>query len=400
MLGGEIYVSSAVGKGTEIQVRLPMTLVRSESASQKPSHSRFEDDVQTLRKRNLGVVVHGFPTEEKISMDGYLTEWFKCRLLSADDQSVEPDLVIANEGDEEITEDFFKTTPRWGHRGGLLSITPARLTRPIIITDKDGVWERKPRPIGPKRFANALATCMAKVDEFRTEGRSSRERKIEEVDENGDIHRIGSGEIHSESKLPNDHNAEIPPSSVQPLPAAAKSEANQPPPTATFSARSLAIRVNSDRTEPQIMIVEDNSVNLRLLKTFVEKCGYHDVKTAVNGALAVAAAQASHKSFDIIFMDLSMPVMDGFEATRKIRDLEAERQASMDEYKPAHIVALTGLASKQDEQLAFSSGVDMFVTKPVKFKKLEFLFKDWETAQVEPSSVVSPDRTSESKSPM
>lgn len=390
VLGGEIYVSSAVNQGTEIQVRLPMTIVGAENASPSSSNSKFHDDVQSLRKRNLGVLVHGFPSEERSCMDAYLVDWFKCRILSADDESVEPDVVIVDEGGQDITESFFKTTPRWGHRGALLSITPARLTRPIIITERDGVWERKPRPIGPKRFASAIAACIEKLDELRAKGMPPSEREIEEIDENGEIQSIGSGQLHAESELPNDHNEEIPPTSLEPLSEAMRNEIDQPDTTAATSPRSLAIRVNADRTDPRIMIVEDNAVNLRLLKIFIEKCGYRDVATAINGAIAVDAAQTSDKNFDIIFMDLSMPVMDGFDATRKIREIEAERQASTNETKPAHIVALTGLASKQDEELAFSAGVDLFFTKPVQFKRLEVLFKEWETAQLEPSSSVPP----------
>ncbi|KXJ85133.1 histidine kinase G7 [Microdochium bolleyi] len=64
-------------------------------------------------------------------------------------------------------------------------------------------------------------------------------------------------------------------------------------------------------------------------------------------------------------MDISMPVMDGLEATRGIRELEFVEQL-----EPSKIIALTGLASAEVQKAAFASGVDVFLTKPVRFKDL------------------------------
>lgn len=71
---------------------------------------------------------------------------------------------------------------------------------------------------------------------------------------------------------------------------------------------------------------------------------------------------------------MSMPVMDGFEATRAIRALEKERG----EGPGATIVALTGLSSSKDESEALMSGVDLFLTKPVSFKEVSRLLDEWE----------------------
>lgn len=73
-----------------------------------------------------------------------------------------------------------------------------------------------------------------------------------------------------------------------------------------------------------------------------------------------------------------MPVMDGFTATREIRRIEHERgsaQSSSDPITPAYIVAMTGLASDRDEDEALAAGVDMFITKPVRFDRLSRLLK-------------------------
>lgn len=86
----------------------------------------------------------------------------------------------------------------------------------------------------------------------------------------------------------------------------------------------------------------------------------------------------------ITIADISMPVMDGFEATRNIRALEeSQHPPSTTEpvaaIPPALIIALTGLASGRDQSEAFRSGVDLFLTKPVSFKEVGRLLDNWET---------------------
>ena len=71
--------------------------------------------------------------------------------------------------------------------------------------------------------------------------------------------------------------------------------------------------------------------------------------------------------------------MNGFEATRAIRDIEdARRHNRADGHRPSLIVALTGLASGRDQSEAFTSGVDLFMTKPVSFKEVGKLLDNWE----------------------
>lgn len=76
-----------------------------------------------------------------------------------------------------------------------------------------------------------------------------------------------------------------------------------------------------------------------------------------------------------------MPVLNGFEATRAIRQIEDERLTRSPEKttRPALIIALTGLASGRDQSEAFTSGVDLFMTKPVSFKEVGRLLDSWET---------------------
>ena len=81
-------------------------------------------------------------------------------------------------------------------------------------------------------------------------------------------------------------------------------------------------------------------------------------------------------------MDLSMPIMNGFEATRQIREIEADHNSRLVPSQiPYHslIIALTGLASVRDQKEAYTAGVDSYIMKPVSFAKLTMLLEKWTT---------------------
>ncbi|KAI9880255.1 MAG: hypothetical protein M1830_004600 [Pleopsidium flavum] len=134
-----------------------------------------------------------------------------------------------------------------------------------------------------------------------------------------------------------------------------------------------------EKQPPRILLVDDNKINLRLLQTYMRKRQFSLVDSADNGQEAVRAAQQC-EGYDVIFMDISMPVMNGFEATRAIREIEAHRHTMLggNAHRPALIIALTGLASGKDQSEAFTSGVDLFMTKPVSFKEVGRMLDNWE----------------------
>ncbi|RDW63495.1 hypothetical protein BP6252_11040 [Coleophoma cylindrospora] len=122
--------------------------------------------------------------------------------------------------------------------------------------------------------------------------------------------------------------------------------------------------------ELKILLVEDNEINLKLLVAYMDKLKIPH-ETAINGLEALHKYQAARGAFNFIFMDISMPVMDGLEASREIREHEKH------ENLPATIIiALTGAASIKSKQEAFRSGVDLFLTKPVPMKKLKGILQD------------------------
>ncbi|KAF2432392.1 hypothetical protein EJ08DRAFT_710304 [Tothia fuscella] len=113
--------------------------------------------------------------------------------------------------------------------------------------------------------------------------------------------------------------------------------------------------------QQHLLLVDDNAINLRILTTLVSKTASCTFRTATNGLEAVKIYRSSPQPFDLVFMDISMPVMDGFTAIREIRRWEREQ-----EIESCMIVALTGLGSENSKQEAFASGTNLFLTKPVK----------------------------------
>lgn len=113
--------------------------------------------------------------------------------------------------------------------------------------------------------------------------------------------------------------------------------------------------------------MDDNNINLKVLSNLMKKLGLK-YSLAVNGKEAVDAFIREPLSFECILMDISMPVMDGFEATRIIRTHECQNGM-----KSVPIIALSGLGTEDAQREALGSGMDHFLTKPVKMKLLKEL---------------------------
>jgi signal transduction histidine kinase/ActR/RegA family two-component response regulator len=104
----------------------------------------------------------------------------------------------------------------------------------------------------------------------------------------------------------------------------------------------------------RLLLVEDNSVNQKVARLTFERLGF-SVDVADHGAMAVE--MASQRDYDLICMDIQMPVMDGFEATRRIRLLDTPSAS-------AQVLAMTGHAFREDRDLCLRSGMDDYITKP------------------------------------
>ncbi len=106
----------------------------------------------------------------------------------------------------------------------------------------------------------------------------------------------------------------------------------------------------------RILVAEDNALNQLLAKRTLEKAG-HCVTVAINGAEAVAAID--RETFDLLLMDIQMPIMDGFQATAAIREQEKKTG------RHQAIVAMTAHALKGDRERCLAAGMDGYVSKPI-----------------------------------
>ncbi len=109
----------------------------------------------------------------------------------------------------------------------------------------------------------------------------------------------------------------------------------------------------------KILLVEDNELNRDMLSRRLERRGY-TVVCALDGEQAVAMARAESPA--LILMDMSLPVMDGWEATRRLKGDAAT--------KAIPVIALTAHAMAADEQKARAAGCDDFDTKPIELPRL------------------------------
>ena len=135
-----------------------------------------------------------------------------------------------------------------------------------------------------------------------------------------------------------------------------------------------------------ILIAEDNRVNQLLMINFLRLLGYEP--TIVNDGLAVLKV-LEEKTFDLIFMDIQMPMMDGWETSRRIN----ERYGS--ERRP-RIIALTAFSMEEDRRKCLEAGMDEYVTKPLQLSHLELLLQHWyywlqgRDCEMLPQSLITP----------
>jgi two-component system, cell cycle response regulator DivK len=110
---------------------------------------------------------------------------------------------------------------------------------------------------------------------------------------------------------------------------------------------------------PRILLVEDNEMNRDMLSRRLQRRGY-EVVIAVDGQLGVAMAQS--EAPDLILMDMSLPVIDGWEATRALK--------AAAETKHIPVIALTAHAMSTDRDKAIEAGCDDYDTKPIELPRL------------------------------
>jgi CheY-like chemotaxis protein len=435
-LGGNIDVQSELNKGTKITVscRLQNVSLPLESLSMPPDPLISNiigcsagmkvavvgfDEVsrpETFAFTPLQLKQGSIATIVRKALESICREWYGMVLVPWNgSESTSPDLFVATEGGVETLRSRFgpnaeyRGTPRQGQ--GLAKPPPvivicnaassSHSSRNTLTTAiHEQTFEYIAQPCGPRKFGKALAACLnrdsGRFDEHRPQhvvaGAEITERlRNVAIVELPSPPRLNLGDLPTQvtvstrspavrNSVPTDTNKQKQTENVRPsIPQ------SQSSPNLNVSSTIRIPTLPPHHVPLSILAVDDNPINLTLLRHWVLRLGHNPI-TATNGADAVskykfhctsapatiAGLPATPPSrFDAVLMDISMPHMDGMEATRQIRAHEAQLGL-----KPAKIIALTGLASAQAQQEAFSSGIDMFLTKPIRQRELEAALRD------------------------
>jgi CheY-like chemotaxis protein len=350
-------------------------------------------------------------------VEQYLTHWLGLTVLTFSDSKktyLKVDLIIADEEDSWPGPSPGPGTPL------IFLICHSRISlQARKCQAHPGITGFITGPVGPYKLAHSLLAHFRGPEEVGTPATipsaDETNNKRTSVQESGKITNLplrlkgqevtnsaspnGSTEDLNNSpplRKPSTKNSQRPTSSGGLVPSANKRDPSPPPlfpapPSSKRRPRPQQRPSQPTNSRPlRILVVDDNEINLQLLQRYLAKRKADTIGTAGNGIEAVAAfkeAVASENPYDLIFMDLSMPLMDGFEATRMIRQFEAKGLGagvgSGAKGGREYIVALTGLAAMRDREEAANSGVDDFMTKPVSFVKVGKLLGERSTVGVD-----------------
>jgi CheY-like chemotaxis protein len=370
----------------------------------------------------------------KASVKNFLSNWYGLKVVSEKEKT---DIIIFNEPSTTDTANLVRL--RRSNRRGPVVIAlcshTSRFDRAYANTELNADVGFLAKPIGPLKLARAISQCLDGISVTTTpgvekassagSGSTTGTTDLSNIFEDLSLSPSG-GQILDNSRMAADSdNARKAIESPTPTPGIEKtqefpfpSESDRPPaatarsmPADNVSLKSIGSgsdasasgiltkmentattapaglkpvsRAPSFLPAPRLLLVDDNKINLRLLRMYMRRRNYPIVDEAENGLEAVDAMQNREEGYDIIFMDISMPILDGFGATRQIRQIERARKDKAGREGapaplPALVIALTGLASSRDQSEAFTSGVDLFLTKPVAFKEVGKMLDNWE----------------------
>ncbi|TVY80825.1 Hybrid signal transduction histidine kinase B [Lachnellula suecica] len=376
-VGGKIDVQSEIGYGTTVDVYIPTSTL---SASVDTLATEEDHLISSVRKRchglKLGLLGFEHYPDIRETPSGILDSQARC-MLGLKKSFLE--MAQAWFGLEVITATSLQSTgdillvyePKWNELGGQVPSMPLIVledtTAKARISSGNGLFSLT-QPVGPHKLAKILASCLDHI--AFTFGQQTL-----------------NGAEHS-SAVPSPLRVYTPPIANQ---ETNYLEGATVPQTDRLDDLSLPIRlpVQTDqekvtmKTETQlvlnpkeippglpiaarsrVLLVEDNAINMKILVNHMKRAAQNYV-CATNGLEALQDFKAEPQSFKVIFMDLSMPIMDGLTSTRHIRAFENEKSLPR-----TRIVALTCFSSADYQRDASLSGIDHFFVKPVPMKTL------------------------------
>jgi signal transduction histidine kinase/CheY-like chemotaxis protein len=406
-LKGSIEVSSEKDKGTEISIEVPVKLASLPDGSDGSSSSAAYG---LIRKEAYGktIALLGFGSSLESERDVTLFESLKRVCEDWFHFTVKP---VSLQGDHDPCDFYLMVhTDLDGPdaRGNQqFSIDQLDGLSPLIVIcqspeaahnmfaqtmtkkhERKSIVEFISQPCGPRKLAKTLELCIRQQHGEGTHGQEG--TRWVEIPESSHLPldidtRDAPGDRMKISKRP----------TLDKLGSQESQELNG---SASNSRRESHATPESEvplePTTPCALLVEDNPVNLKILVAYVTKEGW-DCETARNGLEAVERFRENPGKFMIVIigmplavpvsltfaneLDISMPVMNGFEASRTIRQEERryfdEHPSSKPRWYPTKITALTGLDSEAAQKEAFASGIDTFLTKPIKRQDIRSLLE-------------------------
>ncbi|KAI1356201.1 hypothetical protein F5Y01DRAFT_325245 [Xylaria sp. FL0043] len=380
-LKGKVSIESQVGIGTTATVLLPLQPIHPHSSLTDTSGVETDDYIKQKRQlKGLRVCFVGFDAPLGLPnrgspQDDHPSIWNICRkdlsmeiVMKTQAVNLAPDIVLCEESalyDSFVARDVLSRTPLVVVCANALSAY--RLSIDPRFNDSPGITEFISQPTGPRKLAKILMATLQRWVERQDQPEASDD--IPPLS----LRRVSS-RSHDALKTPT-YGKEmfniLNSTGSGPFEAPEADKTRHRPRSPSLSPRSSpqprtrAPSPSSEREEEQkFLLVEDNAINMRILCAYMRKLGRSYV-TAQDGQVAVDKYLAKPGHFNCLLMDINMPRLDGLQATRKIREFEAANNL-----KPSAVIALSGLASATVQKEALESGVDLFLTKPVKLQEI------------------------------
>lgn len=410
-LHGSVHTYSRPGEGTMVKVALPLERPQPQDGGNQSNQDEKDtlSQARMLRDNFAGrrVAILGVDSVNAAQhplwdiVSRYVTEWYGLELVSWP-PTTPTDLVLA---DEQILSTECKN--------GFSPKVPALVVlcnKSVDYGTAQSTWshlaqtvEMIRQPSGPHKLARCIRKCLESVPAVPASEPAkplsiALPERLKPDTLSSDLSGVGA-ELTPELTTSSGASSRSPGSEIEPpepfdsAPTASFQLplAPSPPQKPDQEQRPLPTDTSPTTTttageSPRVLVVDDNSINLNLMLMFLKKRKLVTLDAAENGLVAVSSVEKIH-GYDLIFLDMSMPVMDGFEAARTIRSMEKEYSA--DSFRRATIIALTGLSSPGDESEALASGVDVFLTKPVSFKDVARLLDEWEKRSMSMSMSMS-----------
>ncbi|PWY68487.1 hypothetical protein BO70DRAFT_400405 [Aspergillus heteromorphus CBS 117.55] len=402
-LGGDIHVESQKGVGTEVVMKLTLDHVlewdvRDDNAEIFPMPTRA-----VVREKTIGLIGLGSSDRDATlfsALQKLCRDWFQMEIQSVAASQAQfgyCDFYISLQDSLDIGRVPISTGPtRQLFPPVIIICSTPRIAHSMFLASrkrKDAeVLEFISQPCGPRKLAKTLEMCaqrqQRRIDAVRDNGvvtATPADPPLpptpREFDRPSFLQMLSPGtnippkfELKRELPFRSNGGSMSPSESSEPL----QEDGGNSGVSAGASRTSVSHSSGEQSPPPEqprqpttVLLVDDNEINLKLLVAFMKKLGCK-YATAQNGQEALDCFKENPHDIGVVLMDISMPVMDGLESTRLIRDFEK----TLENKDRTAILALTAVAQTEVERDAMRSGMDTFLTKPVRLNSLGPIIKE------------------------